>query len=160
MSIISNIFLSYMSPIKIFNDRVIKTSDSQLFGILVVGCLITLFGQFPSLYYKSLSSHDPFIGMFSASLVAILLIMPLLFYFCSGILFLVLIIFKFRLTSLHSRISLFWSFTLVSPWGLVNTLIKLTNCPAWFEILFSIFIFFIFCLFFYSFLRVCSKYKD
>ena len=159
MSIINNIFLSYVYPLKIFNNQVIKTSDSQLFGILVVGCLITLFGQFPSLYYKSLSSHDPFIGMFSASFIAILLIMPLFLYFCSGVIFLVLRIFKFRLISLHVRISLFWSFTLVSPWGLVNTLIKLTNCTLWFEILFSIFIFLIFCMFFCYFLKVCLKYK-
>ena len=160
MSIVSNIFFSYFSPVKIFNDRIIKKTEGQLFGILVFGCLITLISQFPLLYYRPLSSLDPLIGMFSANLVAVLFITPLFFYVCSGSFFLVFRLFKFRLTSLHSRISLFWSFTLVSPWGLVNTLIKLTNCPAWFEILFSIFIFFIFCLFFYSFLRVCSKYKD
>ena len=159
MSIVSNIFLSYSSPIKIFNDRIIKKTEGQLLGILVFGCLITLISQLPLLYYRSLSSLDPLLGMFSANLVAIFLITPLFFYVCSGIFFLIFRLFKFRLMSLQIRMSLFWSFTLVSPWGLVNTLIKVTNCPIWFEISFSIFIFSIFCMFFYFFLKVCSEYK-
>ena len=159
MSIVNNIFSSYFSPVKIFNDRIIKKTEGQLFGILVFGCLITLISQLPLLYYRSLSSIDPLIGMFSANLVAIFLITPLFFYVCSGIFFLIFRLFKFRLMSLQIRMSLFWSFTLVSPWGLVNTLIKVTNCPIWFEISFSIFIFSIFCMFFYFFLKVCSEYK-
>ena len=151
MSTVNNIFSSYFSPVKIFNDRIIKKTEGQLFGILVFGCLITLISQLPLLYYRSLSSIDPLIGMFSANLVAIFLITPLFFYVCSGIFFLIFRLFKFRLMSLHIRMSLFWSFTLVSPWGLVNTLIKVTNCPIWFEISFSIFIFSIFCMFFYFF---------
>ena len=159
MSIVSNIFFSYFSPVKIFNDRIIKKTEGQLFGVLVFGCLITFISRFPLLYYRSLSSLDPLIGMFSANLVAVLFITPLFFYVCSGIFFLVFRLFKFRVTSLQSRMSLFWSFALVSPWGLVNSLIKVTNCPIWFEISFSIFIFLIFCMFFYYFLKVCLEYK-
>ena len=55
MSIVSNIFFSYFSPIKIFNTRVKTSNDSQLFGVLVVGCLFTLIGQFPPLYNLSKS---------------------------------------------------------------------------------------------------------
>ena len=104
MSIISNIFFSYFSPIKIFNTRVKISDDSQLFGVLVVGCLFTLIGQFPSLYNLAKYSLTPLVGIFSARLVAILLIMPLVFYVTSGLLYLFLRIFKLKVTSFQTRL--------------------------------------------------------
>ena len=157
MNIISNIFFSYFSPIKIFNTSVKISDDSQLFGVLVVGCLFTLIGQFPSLYNLAKYSLTPLVGIFSARLVAILLIMPLVFYVTSGLLYLFLRIFKLKVTSFQTRLSLFWAFTLVSPWGLVKAVMVLLNCPVWLDLSFDIFIFTLFCTFFYVFLKNCAN---
>ena len=160
MTVLGNILQSYLTPVSVFKKRIIYISDSELFGALVIGCLITLVSRFPDTYTQSLISDNPFIGIFSATLVAILLVLPLGLYCLSGILFVVFKIFRFKISNFQLRLSLFWSFTLVSPIGLLFSVIKLIYAPSFFELFIAGLIFIVFIVYFCLFLNICLDDKD
>ena len=155
MTVFANIFQSYLAPMSVFKKRIIYVSDSELFGILIIGCLITLIGRFPDMYAQALSYGDPLVGLFSATLVAILLILPLGLYFFSGLFFLVFRVLRIEVSNFQLRLSLFWSFTLVSPFGLLLAMIELVNVLTVVKVVSASLIFIIFLVYFCLFLRVC-----
>ena len=155
MTVFTNIFQSYLAPMSVFKKRIIYVSDSELFGILIIGCLITLIGRFPDMYAQALLYGDPLVGLFSATLVAILLILPLGLYFFSGLFFLVFRVLRIEVSNFQLRLSLFWSFTLVSPFGLLLAMMELVNVLTVIEVASASLIFIIFLVYFCLFLRVC-----
>ena len=155
MTVFTNIFQSYLAPMSVFKKRIIYVSDSELFGILIIGCLINLIGRFPDMYTQALFYGDPLVGLFSATLVAILLILPLGLYFSSGLFFLVLRVLRIKVSNFQLRLSLFWSFTLVSPFGLLLAILKFVNVLAFIEVASASLVFIIFLIYFCLFLRVC-----
>ena len=155
MTVFTNIFQSYLAPMSVFKKRIIYASDSELFGILIIGCLITLIGRFPDMYAQALFYGDPLVGLFSATLVAILLILPLGLYFFSGLFFLVFRVLRIEVSNFQLRLSLFWSFTLVSPFGLLLAMMELINVLTVIEVASASLIFIIFLVYFCLFLRVC-----
>ena len=155
MTVFTNIFQSYFAPLSVFRKRIIYVSDSELFGILIIGCLITLISRFPDMYAEALFHGDPLIGLFSATLVAVFLIFPLGLYFFSGIFFLVFRVLRIEVSNFQLRLSLFWSFTLVSPLGLLLSMMELVNVLTVIEVVLASLIFIIFLIYFCLFLRVC-----
>ncbi len=155
MTVFTNIFKSYLAPMRVFRRRIIYKSDSQLFGILIIGCLITFIGRFPDIYTQALFYGDPLVGLFSATLVAILLILPLCLYFFSGLFFLFFRVLRIDISNFQLRLSLFWSFTLVSPLGLLLAIVELVNILGHIEVLTASLIFILFLVYFCLFLRVC-----
>ena len=155
MTVFTNIFKSYLTPMRVFRRRIIYKSDSQLFGILIIGCLITFIGRFPDIYTQALLYGYPLVGLFSATLVAILLILPLCLYFFSGLFFLFFRLLRIDISNFQLRLSLFWSFTLVSPLGLLLAIVELVNILGNIKVLTASLIFILFLVYFFLFLRVC-----
>ena len=124
MSVVSNVIYTYRSPSKAFEFMYGRpTNEATSLGYLMGACFLTYVAQWPYLARQSYLEDFDLQTSLAASLLAWLLIAPLLLY-CVAIL-----VYFFRVlgggkTSGQIRVGLFWSFFAATPMMMLFGLVK------------------------------------
>lgn len=125
MSIALDILRTYRAPRAVQRQRLQGgVREDRALVVLIAGCVIGFVAQWPRL---SREAHfDPSIGFdarFAGALFGWLMIMPLVFYVLSLVVFGVQRLIGRQVTGFATRMSLFWAFLAASPLLLLTGLV-------------------------------------
>ena len=125
MSVVSNVLYTYRSPSKAF-ERMYARPDSEAtsLGYLMGACFLTYVAQWPYLARQAHLEEFNLQTSLAASLLAWLLIAPLLLYTLAIVLYFFHKFFKGSKTSAQIRVGLFWSFLSATPLMMLFGLVK------------------------------------
>ena len=125
MSVVSNVLYTYRSPSKAF-ERMYARPDSEAtsLGYLMGACFLTYVAQWPYLARQAHLEEFNLQTSLAASLLAWLLIAPLLLYTLAIVLYFFHKFFKGSKTSAQIRVGLFWSFLAATPLMMLFGLVK------------------------------------
>ena len=125
MSVVSNVLYTYRSPSKAF-ERMYARPDSEAtsLGYLMGACFLTYVAQWPYLARQAHLEKFNLQTSLAASLLAWLLIAPLLLYTLAIVLYFFHKFFKGSKTSAQIRVGLFWSFLAATPLMMLFGLVK------------------------------------
>ena len=125
MSVVSNVLYTYRSPSKAF-ERMYARPDSEAtsLGYLMGACFLTYVAQWPYLARQAHLEEFNLQTSLAASLLAWLLIAPLLLYTLAIELYFFHKFFKGSKTSAQIRVGLFWSFLAATPLMMLFGLVK------------------------------------
>ena len=125
MSVVSNVLYTYRSPSKAF-ERMYARPDSEAtsLGYLMGACFLTYVAQWPYLARQAHLEDFNLQTSLAASLLAWLLIAPLLLYTLAIVLYFFHKFFKGSKTSAQIRVGLFWSFLAATPLMMLFGLVK------------------------------------
>ena len=125
MSVVSNVLYTYRSPSKAF-ERMYARPDSEAtsLGYLMGACFLTYVAQWPYLARQAHLEEFNLQTSLAASLLAWLLIAPLLLYTLAIVLYFFHKFFKGSKSSAQIRVGLFWSFLAATPIMMLFGLVK------------------------------------
>ena len=125
MSVVSNVLYTYRSPSKAF-ERMYARPDSEAtsLGYLMGACFLTYVAQWPYLARQAHLEEFNLQTSLAASLLAWLLIAPLLLYTLAIVLYFFHKFFKGSKSSAQIRVGLFWSFLAATPLMMLFGLVK------------------------------------
>ena len=125
MSVVSNVLYTYRSPSKAF-ERMYARPDSEAtsLGYLMGACFLTYVAQWPYLARQAHLEEFNLQTNLAASLLAWLLIAPLLLYTLAIVLYFFHKFFKGSKSSAQIRMGLFWSFLAATPIMMLFGLVK------------------------------------
>ena len=125
MSVVSNVLYTYRSPSKAF-ERMYARPDSEAtsLGYLMGACFLTYVAQWPYLARQAHLEEFNLQTSLAASLLAWLLIAPLLLYTLALVLYFFHKFFKGSKSSAQIRTGLFWSFLAATPIMMLFGLVK------------------------------------
>ena len=125
MSVVSNVLYTYRSPSKAF-ERMYARPDNEAtsLGYLMGACFLTYVAQWPYLARQAHLEEFNLQTSLAASLLAWLLIAPLLLYALAIVLYFFHKFFKGSKSSAQIRVGLFWSFLAATPIMMLLGLVK------------------------------------
>ena len=125
MSVVSNVFYTYRSPSKAFELMYARpANEATSLGYLMGACFLTYIAQWPYLARQAHLEELNLQTSLAASLLAWLLIAPLLLYTLSLVVYFFHKVFKGSKSSAQIRMGLFWSFLAATPIMMLLGLIK------------------------------------
>ena len=125
MSVVSNVLYTYRSPSKAFELMYTRpANEATSLGYLMGACFLTYVAQWPYLARQAHLEEFNLQTSLAASLLAWLLIAPLLLYTLAIVLYFFHKFFKGSKTSAQIRVGLFWSFLAATPLLMLFGLVK------------------------------------
>ena len=125
MSVVSNVLYTYRSPSKAFELMYSRpASEATSLGYLMGACFLTYVAQWPYLARQAHLEEFNLQTSLAASLLAWLLIAPLLLYTLAIVLYFFHKLFKGSKSSAQIRMGLFWSFLAATPIMMLFGLVK------------------------------------
>ena len=125
MSVVSNVLYTYRSPSKAFEHMYARpANEATSLGYLMGACFLTYVAQWPYLARQAHLEEFNLQTSLAASLLAWLLIAPLLLYTLAIVLYFFHKLFKGSKSSAQIRMGLFWSFLAATPIMMLFGLVK------------------------------------
>ena len=125
MSVVSNVLYTYRSPSKAFERMYASpANEATSLGYLMGACFLTYVSQWPHLARQAHLEEFNLQTSLAASLLAWLLIAPLLLYTLALVLYFFHKFFKGSKSSAQIRMGLFWSFLAATPIMMLFGLVK------------------------------------
>ena len=125
MSVVSNVLYTYRSPSKAFELMYARpANEATSLGYLMGACFLTYVAQWPYLARQAHLEEFNLQTSLAASLLAWLLIAPLLLYTLAIVLYFFHKLFKGSKSSAQIRMGLFWSFLAATPIMMLFGLVK------------------------------------
>ena len=125
MSIVSNVLHTYRSPSKAFELMYARpANEATSLGYLMGACFLTYVAQWPYLARQAHLEEFNLQTSLAASLLAWLLIAPLLLYTLAIVLYFFHKLFKGSKSSAQIRMGFFWSFLAATPIMMLFGLVK------------------------------------
>ncbi len=122
MSLLQDTLLTYGTPRKIINSRLVTSSEAQALLYLILGSVLHFCGSIPFLLNSS--GEIPLTVFLSANFIGVVIFAPLLFYFFAVLGKFGVMLLGWRIRWIHSRVALFWAFFAVFPLTMVRGLIS------------------------------------
>ena len=125
MSLIDDFIRTHSEPSIVFAKKVPHTGDARAFAYLMLACLLMFMSRIPStIAGQGAHSIDRPTGPTLAALfLGAMIAAPMMFYLYAAAIRLLMMMMGGRIAWLHSRVVVFWSLLVVSPWVVIAGLI-------------------------------------
>ncbi|MCY4304211.1 MAG: YIP1 family protein [Aestuariivita sp.] len=148
MPLARDIVATYLGPKRVMQRLTAMGRREDLALIfLMIFCFFTFISQLPKLVRQSHISGEDLSVLMAGTLMASVILLPLLFYFLAAIVQLTWLGLGKKCTGYHSRLALFWSLLATTPVILLYGLLAGLLGPSYTVTVVGIFWFALFCCF-------------
>ncbi len=124
---LTDILQTYRHPCRVIEGKLTRyPSERRALAYLFAACTIYVAAGIPRLIQEHLAHRDniPLIAGISGAILGVMILLPLALYFLAAATRILLVPLGWRVSWLHSRISLFWASLATAPLALLVGLIE------------------------------------